>query len=86
MRRRAESRKEEARGGTMGSPTSLLVVQRLERVQLRRSPRREDRRENPHDDRGDGEDDDLGRREGELEEVDLRDEDARQDQARARSR
>ena len=58
----------------------LLVVQRLERVQLGRSPRREDRREDPHDDRGDGEDDDLRRREGELEEVDLRDEDAGEDQ------
>ena len=36
----------------MGSPT-LLVVQRLERVQLRRPPRREDRGEDPHDDRRD---------------------------------
>ena len=54
----------------------LLVVQRLERVELGRSTRREDRREDPHDDRGDGEDDDLCDREREGQEIDLGDEDA----------
>ena len=45
---------------------ALLVVERLERVELRGAARREDRGQDPDDDRRDREDDQLRRREREA--------------------
>ena len=47
------------RVGPSRRPAGSLVLQRLERVELRRPPRGEDRRHDPDEDRRDQEDDEL---------------------------
>ena len=58
-----------------------LVAQRLERVQLGGAPGREDRRQDPDDHRGDRKDDHLEERECEVDEVELRNQEAGEDEA-----
>ena len=72
-----------AAGGVTVSPATtpaLLVVQRFERVQLRCPARREDGRQDPDDHGRHREDDHLAEREREGDEVDLRDQQAREDE------
>src|SRR3954454_11809121 len=60
---------------------SSLVLERLERVELRSAPRREDRGDDPDEDRGDDEDDDLEPRHEEVDLVDARDQERREDES-----